>query len=183
MRRELIDRRAAYVVGLDRAGLEMALVRQITENVELAGMVAGYAAIGSEINVLPDVPLVYPRVAGRALPLTFHRCDCAELVPGAFHIPEPPHDAEQVDPDILLVPLLAVDNAGNRIGYGAGHYDRTLQTLRARRAVIAIGCAWDMQLVESLPPAPWDEPLDAVATPTRFLRLRGRLAQGFETSR
>ena len=172
----LIERRDTYVASVDRMALEAALLEQLCANIELTGMVSSYAAIRSEVSVIPDMPLVYPRVAGRGVPLTFHRCDCAELLPGGFGVPEPPHDAEQVDPDILLVPLLAVDRDGNRIGYGAGHYDRTLQALRARREVLAVGCAWDMQLVEALPAEPWDQPLDAVVTPTRFLRLRGQLA-------
>ena len=178
LRRELRSRRDDYAHGLDRAPLETALSRLLHANVDLRAEVASYAAIGSEVSVLPDLPVAYPRTVARGVPLTFHRCDPAELVRSSFGIPEPLHDAQRVEPAIVLVPLLGVDLAGHRIGYGAGHYDCTLQSLRSRQAVYAIGCAWDMQIVDAIPAEPWDEPLDAIVTPTRFLRLRDRLAAG-----
>ncbi len=64
------------------------------------------------------------------------------------------------------MPLLAVDRRGTRLGQGGGHYDRTLATLRAAGPVLAVGMAWDCQLVDALPTDPWDEPLDALATPS-----------------
>jgi 5-formyltetrahydrofolate cyclo-ligase len=70
-----------------------------------------------------------------------------------------------VRPDILLVPLLGFDAACNRIGQGQGHYDRTLQALRAQGPVVAIGLAFEAQRVEAVPVEPHDQPLDFIVTP------------------
>jgi 5-formyltetrahydrofolate cyclo-ligase len=102
--------------------------------------------------------------------ILFHQCEWAELKPGFQNIPEPPATAPQVEPDLLLVPLLAVTLAGVRLGQGRGYYDRALARLRARRPVTAIGLAWDVQIAPALPADPWDMPLDWVATPTRLVR-------------
>jgi 5-formyltetrahydrofolate cyclo-ligase len=91
------------------------------------------------------------------------------LMPGLGGIPEPAADLPMVRPDLLLVPLLAVDRSGNRLGQGGGHYDRTLAALRATQPTIAIGLAWDVQLVDAVAAEPWDQPLDAIATPSAFL--------------
>lgn len=167
--------RSAYVAGLapgERERLEAALIASLDGEIG-SGNVAGYAAVGAEID-LRSFPraLVLPRVASGAL--TFHRCAAEDLSLSAFGIPEPSAAQEAVDPDVLLVPLLAVDHAGNRLGQGAGYYDRTLAALRARKQVIAIGVGWDMQLVAALPTDSWDEPLDAVATPSGFVTLPPR---------
>lgn len=133
-------------------------------------LVAGYAAMRHEVD-LRGFPgsLAYPRRGDRGL--TFHRCPRDRLAPGAGGIAEP-SAADPVEPDVVLVPLLAVDAAGNRLGQGGGHYDRALAALRARRRVVAVGIAWDVQVVAALPVDPWDQPLDAVATPTRWWRPR-----------
>ncbi|MEL7206400.1 MAG: 5-formyltetrahydrofolate cyclo-ligase, partial [Pseudomonadota bacterium] len=68
------------------------------------------------------------------------------------------------DPEILIVPLVAFDRAGGRLGYGGGFYDRTLERLRARRATLAIGFAYQAQEAESLPLEPTDQPLDMIVT-------------------
>jgi 5-formyltetrahydrofolate cyclo-ligase len=169
---------ATALAGPVRRGLEQALARQVLANVTLApGVLGTYAAQGAEIDphilgwaaVARGWSLAWPRVTGPALPLAFHSCTEAALRPGFRAIPEPPGTLPEARPDLLLVPLLAVDRAGNRLGQGGGHYDRTLAALRTGRPVPAIGLAWDMQLVEAVPRAPWDQPLDAIATPTRFL--------------
>jgi 5-formyltetrahydrofolate cyclo-ligase len=67
---------------------------------------------------------------------------------------------------------VGVDRQGNRIGQGAGHYDRALQSLRADGSPRTIGLAWDVQLVESVPADPWDQPLDYVITPSRTIEIR-----------
>ena len=73
-------------------------------------------------------------------------------------------DAPVLTPDILLVPLLAFDMNGFRLGYGAGFYDRTLAGLRAKGRVTAIGVAFDEQQVEAVPRDAYDEALDWVLT-------------------
>jgi 5-formyltetrahydrofolate cyclo-ligase len=70
-----------------------------------------------------------------------------------------------VEPDLILVPLVAIDRAGNRLGRGKGHYDAALSRLR-RGGARLIGLGWSMQLLnEDIPADPWDVPLDAFASP------------------
>ncbi|OJT97922.1 MAG: 5-formyltetrahydrofolate cyclo-ligase [Alphaproteobacteria bacterium 65-7] len=103
----------------------------------------------------------FPRVAGRGLPLEFHRIPDGEvLAPGAFGIHEPMDIWPRAVPDVLLVPLLAFDGTGRRLGYGGGFYDRTLEILK----VPAIGIAYAGQEVSSLPAEPHDMALDAILT-------------------
>ena len=81
-----------------------------------------------------------------------------------WDIPAPPEQAPEVLPDVLLVPLLAFDRAGYRLGYGGGFYDLTLAKLRAIKKVTAVGVAYHAQLVDQVPRAPHDAPLDYVMT-------------------
>ena len=92
---------------------------------------------------------------------------------GQWGIREPTADAAEVEPDILLVPLLAFDRAGHRIGYGAGYYDLTIARLRARKAVIAVGVAFAIQEVAAVPATPRDARLDLVLTEREMIDLRG----------
>ncbi len=111
-------------------------------------------------------------IEARAHPLKFaHWEPDMELVPGAFGalIPVAPSFFE---PEILIVPLVAFDRLGGRLGYGGGFYDRTLQLLRARRATLAIGFAYGAQMAESLPLEPTDQPLDLIVTETNVIDLR-----------
>ena len=92
------------------------------------------------------------------------------MAAGAFGIPAPPPEAAEVVPEVLLVPLLAFDRAGHRVGWGAGFYDRTLETLRAARAIIAIGVAFAVQEVDFVPHGPHDQPLDWIVTEAEAIR-------------
>ena len=138
-----------------------------------ARIVAGYHAYGDEIDPVlllaalrqRGIVVAFPRVADNGARLVFHTCARAALVPGFKGIMEPPATTPEVDPDLILVPLVGIDASGNRIGQGAGHYDRTLANLTAR----TLGLAWDVQLVDTIQADPWDRPLDALATPTRLL--------------
>ena len=76
-----------------------------------------------------------------------------------------------VDPEILIVPLVAFDRYGGRLGYGGGFYDRTLQQLRAARATLAIGFAYSAQEADDLPLEPTDQPLDMIVTETGVIRI------------
>jgi 5-formyltetrahydrofolate cyclo-ligase len=105
--------------------------------------------------------IAFPRVAGRGLPLEFHRVPDGEvLAPGAFGVHEPLGTWSRVIPDLLLVPLLAFDATGTRLGYGGGFYDRTLALLSAP----AIGIAYAGQEVASLPRGPHDMALSMIVT-------------------
>lgn len=173
LRRALRAARAAYVAGLapgERIRLEAALAATLAVNLG-PGLVAGYNAYGDEVGIGGLArELLYPRVT-RDAPLTFHRGDPAGLIPGALGILEPAAESPVALPDIVLVPLIAVDARGQRLGQAGGYYDRTLALLRARRRVVAVGIAWDMQRVEMLPADPWDAPLDALATPSGWYRF------------
>jgi 5-formyltetrahydrofolate cyclo-ligase len=139
---------------------------------------SGYLPIRSEADPTPAMeamlrhgPVGVPEVAGRGLPLRFRLwAPGAPLVRGGFGVMIP-DDAEEMTPDVLIVPLLAFNARGFRLGYGGGFYDRTLATLRARGPVQAIGVAFASQEVDHLPVEATDQPLDAIVTedgPRRF---------------
>jgi 5-formyltetrahydrofolate cyclo-ligase len=118
--------------------------------------------------------LALPVVAGRGKPLMMRAWQWGDpLAAGVFGLREPSAAAAEVEPDILLVPLLAFDRAGHRIGYGAGYYDLTLARLRARKKVTAIGIAFAAQEVPAIPKTRRDEPLDFVLTEREVIEIRG----------
>jgi 5-formyltetrahydrofolate cyclo-ligase len=98
-------------------------------------------------------------------PLVFRRWLPGEpTLPGVWDIPRPTCDAPEVEPDVLLVPLMAFDRKGFRLGYGGGFYDRTLELLRAKKTIIAIGVAYAAQEVDSVPHDSHDQALDFIMT-------------------
>jgi len=78
---------------------------------------------------------------------------------------------EEIEPEIVILPLLAFDRRGGRLGYGGGFYDRTLEQLRARRATLAIGFAFAGQEIEQIPLEPTDQPLDLVVTQAGVIEI------------
>jgi 5-formyltetrahydrofolate cyclo-ligase len=109
--------------------------------------------------------LAYPRVHMKGQPLWFHvPVEHEPWVAGAFGILEPRPDWPRAYPSVLLVPLLAFDAEGYRLGYGGGYYDRTLAQFRSERPVAAIGVAFAGQEVEYVPRDASDQPLDSVVT-------------------
>ena len=105
--------------------------------------------------------IAFPRVVRHDAALDFHIVPNGEiLMPGRFGIPEPLAHWPHVMPQLLLVPLLAFDARGHRLGYGGGYYDRTLEALN----VPAIGIAYAGQEATSLPVEPHDRRLDAILT-------------------
>ncbi len=143
------------------------------------GVVAGYWPMRSEIDPRPlmarfaragwRIALPVTPARGIEAPLAFRLwAEGGGMAIHAFGMREPHPDAEAVLPDVVLVPLLAFDTAGHRLGYGAGHYDRTLERLRAEGPVRAIGLAFAGQLAERLPTGPHDQPLDALLTEREF---------------
>ena len=164
--------------GIRRAVHEMRLAEVNFPRIETGVTVGSYAARGDEIDPRfveaglksTGRPIAFPIAEGDRL--TFHLCDYAALLPGYRGILEPPANAPQVTPAVILVPLVAADLRGNRIGQGGGHYDRTLAALRANRPVIAIGLAWEVQIVAAIPADLWDQPLDWLATPERLVDCR-----------
>ncbi|MEM7088977.1 MAG: 5-formyltetrahydrofolate cyclo-ligase [Pseudomonadota bacterium] len=138
--------------------------------------ISGYMPIRTEIDPLPAMaeaaahgPVGVPVIQGAGQALRFSRWSPdGVLVDGPFgaRIPEV-HD--YFDPEILIVPLVAFDGRGGRLGYGGGFYDRTLEGLRATRPTLAIGFAFDAQEAEDLPLEPTDQPLDMIVTESRVL--------------
>lgn len=158
--------RAAAAAAMAAGGLDF-LGRSVS------GAVSGYHTVGSEADCLPLLArlsgeghaVALPVVARRAAPLVFRRWRAGEaLTGGVLGIPVPGDDAPLIEPDILLVPLLAFDRAGFRLGYGGGYYDRTLADLRARKRIVAIGFAYAAQEVETVPHDRLDARLDWVLT-------------------
>lgn len=141
-------------------------------------IVSAYYPVRGEIDCLPLLAALTGRGQRLALPVV--RDDAfldfrlwrpgGPLTPGRFGIPCPA-DGPVVEPDVLLVPLLAFDGRGHRLGYGAGHYDRVLAALRARRPVAAIGLAYDFQEIAAVPAQDHDQRLDWALTPSGPRRL------------
>jgi 5-formyltetrahydrofolate cyclo-ligase len=136
----------------------------------------------SEINPVPlmrrladgGARLALPVVAGRGKPLIMRAWAFGEpLASGVWGIREPVPEAPEVDPDILIVPLAAFDRAGNRIGYGAGYYDMTINRLRALKSVLALGLAFAAQEVPAVPFTARDAKLDLVLTENEVIDCRG----------
>ncbi|MFK7763077.1 MAG: 5-formyltetrahydrofolate cyclo-ligase [Roseobacter sp.] len=140
---------------------------------------AGYMPIRTEINPLPAMaeacaygPVGVPVIERQDAPLQFARWEPEmPMVAGLFgaRIPETP---EFFEPEILIVPLVAFDAQGGRLGYGGGFYDRTLEELRAKHATLALGFAYAAQLAEHLPLEPTDQPLDLIVTEVDVRDLR-----------
>ena len=95
----------------------------------------------------------------------------SEVDEGAFGIPFPAAGAADLIPVILLVPLLAFDRRGHRLGYGGGFYDRTLADLRAKGPILAIGVGYAFQEVDEVPSGAYDQRIDMIATETGGERL------------
>jgi 5-formyltetrahydrofolate cyclo-ligase len=172
LRAAMREARARYIAGLggdERAALEMKLAELLWPLVERVNCFAIYSPVGSEVDPRPvsrrrDSPsTAYPAFESANAPMIFRSGQCAEDCPvGGV---QPPRQAKAVQPELVLVPLLVVDAAGNRVGQGGGHYDRALPALRAAGATI-IGVGWAMQRVDfALPADPWDVPLDGFASP------------------
>ena len=110
-------------------------------------------------------PILLPRVTGKTEPLSFRlwkEGDETETSP--LGVPEPVASAQEAAPAALLVPLLAFDANGTRLGYGGGYYDRTLAVLREKARIVVIGIAFSGQEKPGLPTAPHDEKLDMILT-------------------
>ena len=106
-----------------------------------------------------------PVVIGTGKPLLFRRWLPGEpLVKDAMDIEIPRLGSPEVEPDVLIIPLLAFDRKGYRLGYGGGFYDRTLAVLRAKKKIIAIGAGYSAQEVENVPHESYDQKLDFVMT-------------------
>ena len=167
-------RRRDYAASLDRetrAALEESLADALAPLFATSGIVAAYAPMKDEISLAPAMArascahlrLTFPFFVDRDSRMTFRAG--VPVDPGPWGILQPAPGAEILTPDLILMPLVAIDRAGNRIGMGKGHYDRALPGLRQAGARL-IGCGWGFQRIDqALEPDPWDIPLDGFASP------------------
>lgn len=140
--------------------------------------IAGYMPIKSEIDPTPAMtslslhgPVAVPIVEAKDAPLRFDAwAPDIEMVPGAFGASVPKQSVPIV-PDVLIVPLVAFNRAGHRLGYGGGFYDRTLAQLRETRDVFAVGFAYSGQEMRDFPVSKYDVPLDAIVTESEIFTV------------
>ena len=166
-------RAEAHELLKDTAGAAMA-ERGLPGGLPLeTGIVSGFIPYKSEITTIPLMNCLrrqgwrtcLPIVVAPEQPLIFREWQPGDaLVPGVWDIPIPLDTAPEVLPDVLLVPMLAFDRRGYRLGYGGGFYDRTLEKLRMVKKVVAIGVAYHAQMVDEVPIGIHDAPLDYVMT-------------------
>jgi 5-formyltetrahydrofolate cyclo-ligase len=148
------------------------------EEMERAVTLLSFASIRNEVRTRPTMEAVWargkrvamPRVVGNELELRLVDAATA-LIQGSFPVPEPPETAKRVRPDevdFALIPALAVDSRGFRIGYGGGYYDRLLPRLEHARTCVL---AYDFQLIAEVPELPFDIAVDLVVTDERVIRV------------
>jgi len=174
LRKAALDARKAFVRTLsdaDRNLLERRLAEHLTSLCAGCRVVGGYAPIGSEISPLLATEearsvgsiVAFPAFDHPAKAFRFRAGD--PLQPGPFGMMQPTLTAPVVEPDLILVPLLAIDGTGTRLGRGKGHYDRALSRLKTSGARL-VGVGWPLQrLSAQIPADAWDVPLQAFASP------------------
>ena len=182
VRKDALMRRDAIPAAERAQAAETIAARGFPLTIKPSTIVSGFMPLKTEINPLPlmrklaaaGAQLALPAIAGRGNPLTMRAFKFGdELASGQWGIREPKPDAPESAPDIMLVPLLAFDRRGHRIGYGAGYYDMTIAKVRAMKPLIAAGIAFAAQEIEQVPVTPRDARLDLVLTEREVIDLRG----------
>lgn len=199
LRREMKTRRRQLTAAERHTAAEVVAARALSlllpmREIRADIVVATYWPLNNELDPRPLVTSLAQAGFALALPgparpgeqLTFHPYRSGDrLVPGPFGVQVPEISADAVRPNILLVPLLAVDGEGYRLGYGGGFYDRTLAALRRndkgngekkgnrRERLWAVGLAYDFQIIGFVPRESLDEPLDCIVTPSRVINRPG----------
>jgi 5-formyltetrahydrofolate cyclo-ligase len=182
IRKDALMRRDALPAAERAGAAEMIAARAFPLAINSDTIVSGFMPLKTEFNPLPlmrsfaaqGAQLALPAIDGRGRPLIMRAFAFGDaLASGQWGIREPKADAPEVAPDILLVPLLAFDRSGRRIGYGAGYYDMTIGKLRAMKPVVAVGIAFAAQEIASVPVTPRDARLDLVLTEREIIDLRG----------
>jgi 5-formyltetrahydrofolate cyclo-ligase len=181
LRRLAREGRSAFVEGLsreERETLEAKLAVVLAPLIANSHIIGGYCPLPPEVSPLPALDaasadgkiVAYPAFADHQANFRFLAGDPSESGPWACF--QPPLDAPEVYPDLVLVPLVAIDGKGMRLGQGKGHYDRVLGRLREHGALL-IGLGWEVQKVEPpIPSEPWDVHLDGFASPTGLEMFR-----------
>jgi len=181
LRQEALALRDALPAAVRAAAAELIAVRPFPLEIARGAVVSGFSPMKSEINPVPlmrkladaGAKLALPAIAGRGKPLIMRAWNFGEpLASGQWGIREPMPGAPEVAPDILIVPLAAFDRAGHRIGYGAGYFDMTINALRAKKRVTAVGIAFAIQEILSVPATERDARLDLVLTEREAIDFR-----------
>ena len=181
LRRCALNRRASVFSARETEAaqslsLQIEALFRAPENIKIAG----YWPIGSEIDCRPAMAALHQRGALMCLPIAGQRGDRLvfrtwapgdSLAQGPFGTFHPAASAAHVEPDILLIPLLAFDSHGHRLGYGAGYYDRTLSAMRSTKTIAAYGIAFDEQETAVIPTEPTDAILTGLITDKRLLHF------------
>lgn len=172
------SRKAAARV-CDPAPAQARLVQYI-EEIPALETISGYWPMRDEMDPMPALTSLHEQGFRICLPVVRQKGTSlvfriwhpgAQMVPGAYGEMIPAEET-QAEPDALIVPLLAFDQNGHRLGYGGGFYDRTLAELRSRRRAYGIGFAYGAQLVDDLPVGPYDQRLDVIITETATILPR-----------
>ena len=179
LRRALRDRRRKFVEEMQhdagREALELLIAERVIAHIGAARSIAAYLPKGAEADPLPALESAFtqglitalPHVTDSASGMRFLRWAPGEpLIPGPYGLLQPHADAPELEPDLILAPLVGFDRAMRRLGQGAAFYDRAFARLpHARR----IGIAWSVQEADALPADAWDVPLHAVATEKEWI--------------
>jgi len=181
LRTAALAKRDALPAAERQAAAERIAARGLPVEVMPGTIVSGFMPMKTEVNPLPllrkladaGAQLALPAIAGRGKPLIMRAWMFGgPLNAGQWGIREPTAEAPEVAPDILIVPLAAFDRAGHRIGYGAGYYDMTINALRAKKKVAAIGIGFAAQEIPRVPATERDARLDLVLTEREVIDLR-----------
>ena len=181
--RKAAARKAAFArrkvaFGQGDTGLGAARLLEVLE-LYAGKTISGYMPIRTEIDPRPAMSrmaetgfVTVPVIVAAGQPLTFSKwTPDADMVEGPFGA-RIPAEGTFLDPQVLVVPLVAFTRDGGRLGYGGGFYDRSLEGLRAIRPTLAIGFAFAAQEAETLPLEPTDQPLDLIVTEAEIIDLR-----------
>ena len=142
--------------------------------------IAGYLPIRTEIDPQPAMESLHrdgrsvcvPVVEASGQPLKFREwTPCSDLVKAAYGVAIP-ENGLWINPCVIVVPLLAYDRNGRRLGYGGGYYDRTIAACRATHSAVAVGFAFSGQEIDRVPADKFDQILDAVATECGVVQFR-----------
>jgi 5-formyltetrahydrofolate cyclo-ligase len=177
-RRDLVTLQEAHDAAAAMTAQALALVEKLS-TAGSAPVVSVYWPIRSEVNTRPLIETLCERGLKVALPImmavkrpllfrAFEPGD--ELAKGPFGLSEPSSNKATLEPDIVFAPLAAFDRKGYRLGYGGGLYDATLNALRAKHPVTAIGVAYAVQEADSIPIEDHDQKLDFIITERETIR-------------
>jgi 5-formyltetrahydrofolate cyclo-ligase len=182
LRREALARRDAIAPSERAAAAQALAAREFPIDVRAGMVVCGFSPLRTEIDPVPlmrrlagrGAQLALPVVLGRGMALVFRAYSFGDVLgSGVWGIREPLPGALEVIADIVLVPLVAFDRKGERIGYGAGYYDLTLAKWREKRPIVALGIAFAVQEIPAVPVTARDARLDLVLTEREVIDCRG----------